>query len=91
MSQPDVMVLDCGALVQFLVFTDTARAWVDANIVAADWQWIGTLFLCGEQRYAANLINGMKAAGLIVKAGEFERVDLSSVLRKPELLLATSG
>lgn len=74
MSQHDVMVLDCGDLVQFLVFTDTARAWIDKNIVAADWQWIGTLFLCGKQRYAANLINGLNAAGLIVKAGEFERV-----------------
>ena len=48
--------------------------WIDKNIVAEDWQWIGTLFLCGEQRNAANLIKGMKAAGLIVKAGEFERV-----------------
>jgi hypothetical protein len=73
MSQHDVMVLDCGDLVQFLVFTNTARAWIDKNIVAEDWQWVGTLFLCGEQRNAANLICGMKAAGLIVKAGEFER------------------
>jgi hypothetical protein len=70
----DVVDLDCDDLVQFLVFTDTARAWIDKNIVAADWQWIGTLFLCGKQRYSANLINGMTAAGLIVKAGEFERV-----------------
>ena len=72
-SQHDVMVLDCGDLVQFLVFTDTAREWIDRNIVAEDWQWIGTLFLCGEQRYAADLINGMKAAGFTVKAREFER------------------
>jgi hypothetical protein len=73
MSQHDVMVLDSGDLVQFLVFTDTARLWIDKNIVAADWQWIGTLFLCGEQRYAANLINSMKAAGLIVRGGKFEQ------------------
>jgi|HubBroStandDraft_6_1064221.scaffolds.fasta_scaffold1422877_1 hypothetical protein len=74
MSQHDVTLLDCGDLVQFLVFTDSARAWLDKNIDAADWQWIGTLFLCGKQRYAADLINGLKAARLIVKAGEFERV-----------------
>lgn len=73
MSQHDVMVLDCGDLVQLLVFTDTARAWINKNIVADDWRWIGTLFLCGERRYAADLIKGMEAAGLVVKAGEFNR------------------
>jgi hypothetical protein len=36
----DVMVLDCGDLGQFLAFTDAARARLDKNIVAADWQWI---------------------------------------------------
>ena len=74
MSQHDVMVLEFGDLVQFLVFTDTARAWIDQNIVADEWQWIGTLFLCGERRSAADLIKGMEAAGLVVKAGEFNRV-----------------
>lgn len=64
MSQHDVMVLDCGDLVQFLVFTDTARAWIDQNIVADDWQWIGTLFLCGERRSAADLIKGMEEPDL---------------------------
>ena len=63
---PDVQVGGGGTIYTVRPLTDAGRAWIEANVQSEDWQWLGSA-LCVEHRYIANLIEGMKADGLIVE------------------------
>jgi hypothetical protein len=59
----DFSVTDHGTLVAISPLTDTAREWIDENVVSEGWQWMGgSLFV--EHRYAEDLVSGMVDAGL---------------------------
>lgn len=61
----DVQVENHGTIFLFHLFTDEARAWVDAH-VDPEAQYFGAA-LAVEHRYARDLADGMLADGLEVQ------------------------
>ena len=64
----DVQVVNEGTIVLFRPLTDAARTWIDENVNSEDYQWFGG-GLCVEHRYANDIVEGMKADGLVTVAG----------------------
>jgi hypothetical protein len=63
----DIEVYANGSFVGITPLTLTARQWIDENVKAEGWQWLGdTLWV--DVRYADDLILGALDAGLEVKA-----------------------
>ena len=48
--------------------TDAGREWLDANVDPAAQRWAGRV-VC-EHRYVADVVNGARAAGLVVDTEE---------------------
>ena len=63
--QNDFLVIDHGSIVAIRPLTDQALQWLDTNVAAEAWQWLGGS-LCVDRRYAAPLIAGIEADGLEV-------------------------
>ena len=59
----DVHVRNAGSIVQFVLVTDEARAWVDENVATEGWQWLGNMTLNVDPRMAGQLAQGMQEAG----------------------------
>ena len=67
MTGPDVIVNFQGSVVGFTPRTDAAREWIEDNVQAEDYQWMGpTLWV--DHRYAGPLCDGMAADGLELRA-----------------------
>jgi hypothetical protein len=62
---PDVHVVNHHSIVLFHLNTSEASAWVEEN-VSDEAQFFGTALVV-EPRYVANLIAGMRVAGLEVR------------------------
>ena len=59
----DVRVEDQGTIVLFTPESDDGSAWMDDNVYAEDWQFIGS-GVAVEHRYAPDLVAGMIGDGL---------------------------
>lgn len=62
----DFEVLGGGTVFLVKPLTDAARQWVDANFSLESWQWFGGGFAV-EHRYIADIVSGIKEAGLEVR------------------------
>jgi hypothetical protein len=62
----DFLVMDHGSIVVIRPLTDGALQWLDDNVAAESWQWLGGS-LCVDRRYAAPLIAGIEADGFAVR------------------------
>ncbi len=65
-SGPDVIVHNGGSIFQFEPLTEAAKDWIEENVQAESWQFMGSS-LCVEHRYAGDLAAGMIADGLVVE------------------------
>jgi hypothetical protein len=65
-KQVDVLVTNEGTIWMFTPLTDEAKEWVKENVPTESWQWMGNSFCC-EHRYAPDLVEGMRGAGLVVR------------------------
>lgn len=63
--QPDVAVHNEGTLFLFRTLTDRARNWIAAH-VQADALWFGDALVV-EHRFAADLAQGMRDDGLLLR------------------------
>lgn len=65
-NEHDVHVhYDGGTLARITPLSSEAKEWVDENVDAPDYMWIGNSFHC-EPRYLENLVLGMQDDGLTV-------------------------
>ena len=64
--QVDVAVSNHGSVILFAPLTKMAREWIADNVQAEGWQFLGGS-LAVEPRFAFELAQGMKGAGLEVK------------------------
>lgn len=62
----DVYVGNEGSVFTFQPATDTARQWIDENVEAEGWQWLGNTLVV-DHRFAQDLAQGMIDAGLVVR------------------------
>jgi hypothetical protein len=62
----DVNVSRSGSIFVFDLNTDEAESWVEENVQAESWQWLGGR-LCVEHGFAHALVQGMQDAGLVVE------------------------
>lgn len=62
----DIKVHDQGSVVGFEPITQAAQDWIEANVHAEGWQWLGNVLWC-ERRYAADLFEAATSAGLEVR------------------------
>jgi hypothetical protein len=63
MRKADILIRDEGTIVALSPVTKRGRAWVDDNLQAEPWQWLGGA-LCVDHRMAQDIINGMTMDGL---------------------------
>jgi hypothetical protein len=63
--QPDASVSHLSSIALFVPFSQKALAWLKKNCVAEQWQWENDM-LSVEWRMADAIVQGMKAAGLVV-------------------------
>jgi hypothetical protein len=64
--ETDVITDNFGSIVGISPMTAAAREWIEENVSAEPWQWLGgTLNI--DPRYAGCLIDAMIAAGLTVR------------------------
>ena len=61
---PDVRVENHGTVFRFVALSDEAEAWIEENVEAEPWQFMGGLVV--DHGYAAPLAAGMQADGLEV-------------------------
>jgi len=61
----DVRLEDEGSAVLFQPLTPAAHTWMQENIPAEDWQWLGGR-LAVERRYVDDVIDGLVKAGFTV-------------------------
>lgn len=61
----DVSTENHGSLFRFNIHTEAAQAWVDENVDAPGYLWMGKSFHV-EPRYAEPIVQGMIDAGLEV-------------------------
>lgn len=61
--KPDVILLDCGTLFVLTPQSKPGKEWVAANVAIEPYMRLGKSFAC-ERRYVAELIDGMREAGL---------------------------
>lgn len=60
---PDFLVADHGSIIAIVPLTTAASKWLDANVAAEPWQWLGGA-LCVDHRYAGDLTDAIAADGL---------------------------
>ena len=65
-AAPDVITDNFGSIVGITPMTPAAREWIDENCQTEEWQWLG-LTLNVDRRYAADILEGMQEAGLILE------------------------
>ncbi len=65
-SSEDILVRNCGSLWQLFPLSQEASHWIDENVATECWQWMGSSFVV-DWRFAGQLIDGARAAGLDVK------------------------
>jgi hypothetical protein len=62
----DVNVSRSGSIFVFDLNTEVAESWVEENVLAESWQWLGGR-LCVDHGFAHALAQGMQDAGLVVE------------------------
>ena len=65
-TQLDVEVVFHGSVVAFHLLSQDAKNFVDENVAAEGWQFMGDA-LCVDFRFAENLAEGMRENGLEVR------------------------
>ncbi|HLY45994.1 MAG TPA: hypothetical protein VKQ73_10480 [Stellaceae bacterium] len=58
----DFQIADHGTIITIQPLNAAAGDWLDENIVAEPWQWLGGA-LCAEHRFAGDLLDEIAAAG----------------------------
>lgn len=61
----DVVIEDQGTIFLVELVSEAARAWVQENVVG-DNTWLSPTVLMVEHRYVADIVSGMREAGLQV-------------------------
>ncbi len=61
----DIATTNEGNIVTVRPTSPRGKAWLDENVEAAPWQWLGDV-LCVDHALAGDLIAGMRADGLTV-------------------------
>lgn len=64
----DFSVTNHGSVVSFAPLTDAAQAFLDNDVAAEPWQYLGSALVVGH-RYAEPMIIGITEAGLAVDIG----------------------
>ena len=62
MADSDFHIADHGSIILFQPLSDEAQAWIDDNVAGEPQWWAGALVV--ERRYAADLLTGIRTAGL---------------------------
>jgi len=62
----DVHVYNQGTVIGFMPMSEAANEWFADNVQAENWQWLGGM-LAVDHRYASDLIEGIKEAGLEIE------------------------
>lgn len=52
-------VRDEGSVVALTPLTDAASEWLDANVQAESWQWLGNALVI-DHRYAQDILDGIE-------------------------------
>ncbi len=65
--QVDVQVQNHGSLFTLTLLTPEARSFVDEYVLAPGYMFTGSRTLAVEHRYAASIVEGMQAEGLVVQ------------------------
>ena len=58
----DLLIADHGTIITIRPLSEAARQWLDDNVVAEPWQWLGGA-LCVDPRCARDLANEIADAG----------------------------
>lgn len=61
----DVAVSNEGTVVVIEPLTDAAQAWIEANVYAEAYQWMGRALVV-DHRYAPAIVAAMQEDGLVV-------------------------
>ena len=62
----DVRFVNHGSLVGIEAMSDEAKAWIDENVAAEPYMWMGSTMMC-ESRYAYDIAVGMLDAGMQIE------------------------
>jgi hypothetical protein len=63
----DFYVRDEGSIVMFFPVSARCREWIDENVGAETWQWMGNkVALCVDHSLATNLYQGMCESGMSI-------------------------
>jgi hypothetical protein len=65
-KQVDVKVANEGTLWQFFLLTPAAKDWVGEKVQMENYMRQGESAFAAEHRYAPDIVEGMKADGLVV-------------------------
>jgi hypothetical protein len=65
-SLADVSIAKEGSIITFTLNTEAAKDWVEDNVQAESWRWMGRS-LCVDYRDGAALREGMEDDGLVVE------------------------
>lgn len=65
--KPDVEVIDHGTIFTFLAKSSKGKAWIEQNVQVEDWARVGKHNFHADHRPARDIIEGMRAAGLVVQ------------------------
>lgn len=61
----DIRVHPEGTVVAISPETPAARQWIEENVQAEGWQWLGNMLVV-DHRYALPLLRGAHDAGLVI-------------------------
>ena len=64
-TRADVHVINHGSVVAFHLISQNAKTFVDENVQAEGWQFMGDA-LCVDHRFAGDLAEGMRENGLVL-------------------------
>ena len=64
-TEPDVLTDSFGSIVGITPMTPAAREWLSENCQTESWQWLGAT-LNVDCRYAGDILDGMRDAGLTI-------------------------
>jgi len=65
MRRPDVLIENHGTIITVEPLTAKARAWINGNVSAEPWQWLGAR-LAVDPRCVEGLAGGLDEAGFRV-------------------------
>jgi hypothetical protein len=65
----DFRISNHGSIITIQPLTDDATIWLDENVEAEGWQWLGPS-LCVEPRMAGAIVDGFEEAGLSWRAAQ---------------------